>query len=156
VVSDGGSSGSVGRRYQPAEDDAALGLKDSWLRPQVLQGAFEVCRVGGADAEEGVGIAGDGVRLLNLGVTRHDPCDLDSRGATTAVQLDEDLDAVAESARIERRMEAGDHSGLDESIDPALHGGCGQPDLGADGGEAGPCVALQSRNNPPIERVQTQ
>ena len=147
---------SVGGRYQPAEDDAALGLKDSWLRPQVLQRAFEVRRVGGADAEEGVGIAGDGVCLLNLGVTRHDPCDLDSRRATAAVQLDKHLDAVAESTRIERRMESGDHSGLDQSIDPTLHGGCGEPDLGADDGEAGPCIALKPRNDPPIEPVQTQ
>ncbi len=156
MVSDSESGGSVGGRYQPAEDDTALGLKYGRLRPQVLQRAFEVCRVGGADAEKGVGVAGDGVRLLNLGVTGHDPRDLDGRGATAAVQLDEDLDAVAECARIERSMESGDHSGLDQSIDSTLHRGCGQPDLGADGGEAGPCVALQLRNNPSIEPVQTQ
>lgn len=63
---------------------------------------------------------------------------------------------MAESTRIERRMESGDHPGLDQSIDPTLHGGCGQADLGADGGEAGPCVALQPRNDLPIEPVQTQ
>lgn len=151
-----GDGGSVGGRNQAAEDDTALGLEYGRLRPQVLQRSFEVRGVGGPDAEQGVGVAGDGVRLLNLGVTGHDSRDLDGRRATAAVQLDEYLDAGAEGAGIEHRMESGDHSGLDQSIDPALHCGCGQSDLGADRGEAGPCVALQPRNDPPIEPVQTQ
>ena len=111
---------------------------------------FEVVDIVDAQADESVGVAGDGEGLDQLGEVVEGVVDVADLGSRGEAELGERLEVAPELRVVEDRGVAADVASCLESVDPALGGGGGEVDEPADLAGGSSAVLDEEVEDPPV------
>jgi hypothetical protein len=117
---------------------------------------LKMTRVSGSYSEDSICLAGDGVRLNDLGDGAHHFTHSVRRHSALAIDLDKGLDGPAQGGRLNVGRETPDDTAQPEPINPSFGGRCGQPDVMPEHGKALTTMVCQPRKDLVIDLVKTQ